>query len=504
MVSRTRLIPDGIGARVRELGHCAPSFAVCFGSGGSLIEAPGNLSSVRRLCGESRNERGMRRSIVIAFVPFHAADHDLSIDNGIRLREGSVFGELVIVAPVAERRREGIAARVDEVRRTAACERDALAKLQRTVAVDALRRSKGFPERFIQIAARVGELLFGILRPGNFRDRMLFNDERFSRLELQDGAVLLEGVVTVRDLKRDRIAARGRRSAAPDIACVDARVGNASSENALLLAVDKPRNAPAVPCGNGCIDIAVRTAVRREGGRKKGGIDRERVFKGKALIARFARPAGNSEVGIGERHGDRIAARVQVFCDRKSDGFIKIDVERAARNGVGAAQTAREHLGGIIARAAVGCAFFIDLDRDLRRSDRISLREGSAEYVVVCLLGSQFRRKQIFAGVSERRRNAVLRDLLRKRECAVVINAPRRCERFVIFRIQIGIAVGQVIASPPTGTADFIAIDRETLLLRFYAICKLIVLAANRRRDGVAARFELIRIFASAVERTRI
>ena len=179
MVFRTRLIPDGIGARVRELWHCAPSFAVCFGSSGSLIEAPVDLASVRRRCGVSRNERVVRRSIVIAFVPCNAADRNLSIDNGIRLREGSVFGELVIVAPVAERRREGIAARVDEVRRTAACERDALAELQRTVAVDALRRSKGFPERLIQIAARIGELIFGILRPGNLRDRVLCNDKVF-------------------------------------------------------------------------------------------------------------------------------------------------------------------------------------------------------------------------------------------------------------------------------------------------------------------------------------
>ena len=121
----------------------------------------------------------MRVAVVIAFVPCNAADRNLSIDNDIRMREGSAFGELVIVAPDAERRREGIAARVDEVRRTAACERDALAELQRTVAVDALRRSKGFPERLIQIAARVGELIFGILRPGNLRDRVLFNDKVF-------------------------------------------------------------------------------------------------------------------------------------------------------------------------------------------------------------------------------------------------------------------------------------------------------------------------------------
>ena len=425
MVFRTRLIPDGIGARVRELGHCAPSFAVCFGSGVAHIEAPVGLASVRRLCGVSVNERVVRVAVVIVCIPFHAADYDISIDNDISLREGSVFGELVIVAPDAERRREGIAARVDEVRRTAACERDALAELQRTVAVDALRRSKGFPERLIQIAARIGELIFGILRPGNLRDRVLFNDKVFVCRERQDGAALLEGVVTVRDGQRDRVAARGRRSAAPDVACVDARVGNAASENVLLLAVDKPLNAPAVPCGNGCIDIAVRTAVRREGGRKKGGIDRERVCKGIALIARFARPAGNGEVGIGERQRDCIAARVHVFCDRKADGFVKIDAERAARNGVGVACPAREHLVGSIARAAVGLALFNDFDRDLRRSDRVILRERAAERIVVCLRTAQLqpRREGIAARILEGRRSTA--DRLRQVERTVAVDARR-------------------------------------------------------------------------------
>ena len=501
MVVGADFVPDGVFSRVRKHRHLfRPAFRIRSGPRAADDERPFCIRSVhcRSGIGIPIGEGVVRRGVVRSFIALCAVDGNVRLFDRVLMREGAA--EFVVVAQIADGRREGVFSRGDEVGGTAVlC--NVLAEVERAVIIDARCRSERAALSLIQICARVDEI---IRRPVDRRDRVLVDNELFFGRVVLIGIALGEGIVRVVDRQRDGVAARRGSRVSPDVACIHALVGDFAFEDILRLAVDETFNAPRRP-----LRAAVSAAVVGERRRQEGGRDGEGVFKGLALIARVARPARNGEVGVGESERDRVAARVLIFRDLEGDRIVEVGVEGVARsNGVRIVQTAREHLGSVIRRAAVGFTLFDDVDPDLSRFDRVLVREGQGrtEYIIICLLGGQFRLKQIGADILERHLDAVLRDLLVEHERIFVIEADafRRCEVLIIFLIQIGIAVGQVITSPPTHTADYIALDRKRLLLRHRAVCELIVLVADGRRDGVFARFKLLRIVSVAVELTRI
>ena len=498
MVVGADFVPDGVFPRVRKRRHRRrPVFRIRGGLRAADDERPFFIRSVHCRSGIPIGEGVVRRGVVRSFIAL-CDDGNVRLFDRVLMREG--IAEFVVVVPIADSCREGVFSRGDEVGGTAVlC--NTLAEVERAVIIDARCRSERAALSLIQICARVDEI---IRRPVDRRDRVLVDDEFiFGRVALI-GLALGEGIVRVVDRQRDGVAARRGSRVSPDVACVHALVGDFALEDILRLAVDETFNAPRRP-----LRAAVSAAVVGERRRQEGGRDGEGLFKGLALFARVARPARNGEVGVGESERDRVAARVLIFRDLEGDRIVEVGVEGVARsNDVRIVQTAREHLGSVIRRAAVGFTLFDDVDPDLSRFDRVLVREGQGrtEYIIICLLGGQFRLKQIGADILERHLDAVLRDLLVEHERIFVIEADafRRCEALIIFLIQIGIAVGQVMTSPPTHTAGLIAIDRKVLLLRHRAACELIVLVADGRRDGVFARFELTRKGSFAVERTHI